>query len=259
MNTTQPANPPTGTAASSQSVAEEYLAQELLKARQVLRRTRLTNLALVALVGTYMSVVSATLTRFLQPQEAAQVASGIMVQHIQNNGPALAVRIEREIPRLIRNAPVHLLQQLPACRQEIEQSVGLEFRSRCAVFAKDLGTEMDHLIEAHKADIGRLLENAEDRAALRQILPDFEKAITGFLNTDSDGRLVKKHITELASALDQIDKRVDRLANGSELTTEEQKARRALAVLARVIDSQTALPENRQAALTGPTAESAGH
>jgi hypothetical protein len=246
---------PASPQAFNQAVAEAYLAQELHKARRILRRTRITSLVLIALVGTYMTVVSAMLTRFLQPREAAQVASGMMVQHIQNNGPALAVRLEREIPLLIRDTPVHLLQQLPACRQEIEKSLALEFRGRCSTFANELGTEMDRLIESHKADIGRLLENAEDREALRKILPDFERAITGFLNTDSDGRLVKKQIAELASTLAQIDQRVDRLANGSSLTTEEQKARRALAMLARIIDNQTALPDTRQAALTRKTAD----
>ncbi len=245
-----PANPP----ASSETLAEAYLAQEVVKARQLLRRTRLVSLGLIGLVGTYMTVASTLLNRFLRPREAAEITAGMMVRHIEDNGPDLAVRLEREIPRLIRDTPAHLLQQLPACRQEIEKSVALEFRGRCAAFAKDLGTEMDRLIETHKADIGRLLENADDRDALRRILPDFERAITGFLNTDSDGRLVKKHIVELASALAQIDQRVDRLANGSGLTPEEQKARRALAVLARVIDSQTALPDTGQAALTGKTA-----
>ena len=230
--------------------AEVYLAQEVHKARKSFRRTRLASLILIGLVGSYMTVLTAIMGRFLQPHEAAEVASGMLVQHLQTSGPALTVQLEREIPLVVRNAPLHLLQQLPVCREEIEKALALEFRSRCASFSGQLGAEMDRLIETHQTDIKNLLENAEDRAALRKILPDFERAITGFLNTDSDGRLVKKQIAELAATLAQIEQRVDRLANGSDLTAEERKARRALAMLARVIEDQTALPATGQASLT---------
>ena len=41
----------------------------------------------------------------------------------------------------------------------------------------------------------------------------------------------------------EVEKRMDRLANGGNLTPEERKARHALAVLAKVIDDNVKTPE----------------
>jgi hypothetical protein len=254
MKTEPLPGPATDEQVPSQTLAEAYLERELIKARRAFRRSGITSLIMICLVGTYMTVLSFVLIRFLQPREAAQVATGILVQHIQNNGPALAAQLEREIPLLIRKAPVHLLQQLPACREHLEKTLALEFHGRCAVFGIELGAQIDRLMEEHKNQIRGLLDNPGDRAQLRAFLPDLQQAITGFLNTDSDGRQVKKQIAELAATLTQIEQRVDRLANGTNLTLEEQKARRALAMLARVIENQTALPGPAQTASTPPRA-----
>jgi hypothetical protein len=54
---------------------------------------------------------------------------------------------------------------------------------------------------------------------------------------------VQEHITDLANGLKEIEKRMDHLANGSNLTPEEQKARRSLAVLAKAIKDKTKAPE----------------
>ena len=52
-----------------------------------------------------------------------------------------------------------------------------------------------------------------------------------------------EQINDLAAGLKDIEKRMDRLANGSNLTPEEQKARRTLAMLAKAIKDKTKVPE----------------
>ena len=230
-------------AATGETTAVAYIAQELPKARRALKRARITGLILICFVAAYMGVISTTLKKFLQPKEAAQVASGMLVQHIESAGPALAVQVEREIPLLIRHVPDYVIGQLPAYRQEAEKMVETEFQTHCAAFSKDLGTQLDKLIDEHKAEIKTLLESANDRAALRKTLPDLEQAITVFLTNDSDGRAVSKHVTELAAALQEIEKRMDRLATASNLSPEELKARRSLALLAKVIQDKANIPE----------------
>jgi len=64
--------------------------------------------------------------------------------------------------------------------------------------------------------------------------------VTDFVQHDADGRDLKKQIDELAVSLKDIEKRMDRLANATDLTPEEKKARRALAVIAKISASQAA-------------------
>ncbi len=235
----RPSSTAQNAAATGEAAASAYIAQELPKARKTLKRTRIVGLILVCLVGAYITMISVTMVRFFQPREAAQVASGMIVRHLDNDGPALAAEIEREVPLLIRQLPDYCLQELPRYRQEVEKGLERELRAYCASFSRDLGNQMDTLIDTHKAELKVLFENANDRAALRQILPNFDQLLTGFLKTDADGKQIQQRVTDLAAVLKEIEQRVERLANASDLTPEEQKARRSLAVLARAIKRNT--------------------
>lgn len=113
----------------------------------------------------------------------------------------------------------------------------------CAALGRQLGEHLDEQIETHQADLKTLLAHPNDRAVVRTVLSDLDQTITGFLTTDADGKVVQEHISDLAAGLKDIEKRMDRLANGSNLTPEEQKARRSLAVLAKAIKDKTKVPE----------------
>ena len=238
-----PATPPATPAPTGEAAAAAYIAQELPKARKAFKRTRLVGLVLIGLVGGYISVISVTLVKFFQPQEAAQIASGMLVQHIASDGPVLALQIERQIPLLIRQLPDYVIQQLPGYRQEVELALEVELQSHCASLGRELGKQMDELIASHQSDLKTLLAHPNDRAAMRAVLPDLDQTVTGFLTADADGKLVQAYINDLAGGLKEVEKRVDRLANGSNLTAEEKKVRRSLAVLAKAIKDQTKQPE----------------
>ena len=112
-----------------------------------------------------------------------------------------------------------------------------------------MGKQMDALITAHQSDLKALLARPNDRETIRTVLPDLDQTVTTFLTTDADGKLVQDYINDLAGGLKEVEKRVDRLANGSNLTPEEQKARCALAVLAKAIKDQTKQPETTPGAV----------
>jgi len=229
-------------APAGEATALAYITQELPKARQALKRARITGVILICIVGAYMAAISLTMSKFFQPKEAAQVASGMLVQHIESAGPGLAMQVEREVPLFIRRVPDYIVGQLPSYRKEAEKMVETEFQTYCDSFSKDLGTQLDKLINDHKAEIKTLLESANDRAALRKAMPDLQLAIASYLKTDSDGRAMSQHVADLATGLREAEKRMDRLANGANLTPEEQKARRSLAILAKVIQDNTKDP-----------------
>ena len=246
---TNPAPAPDTTGLTGETAAAAYIAAELPKARRTLKRTRIVGVILILGIAVYIGVISAYFVKFFQPLEAAQVASVMLTRHVADRGPALAVQIEQEIPALIRQLPDYLIKEIPGFRKGLQQSLENEYRGYCNTFARKLGEHTDVLIDEHKAEIKTLLENASDRAAIRKVLPDFDRAIAEFTRNDADGRALKKHIDEVAATLKEVEKRMNRLANGTNLTSEEQKARRALAILARAIEENTAMPEHASAPL----------
>ena len=242
-----PSPVPTTAAPTGEAAAAAYIAQELPKARKALRRARIIGWVLIGLIGGYITVISVTLVRFFQPQAAAQVASGMVLERVANDGPALAAQIERQIPLLIRQAPDYVIRQLPGYRREAEMVIETDLQSHCVTLAKEVGQQMDDLLATHQSDLKTLLEHPNDRAALRAVLPDLDQTITGFLRTDADGKVLQAQITDLASGLKEVEQRMDRLANATDLTLDEHKARRALAVLAKAIKDKTTLPETTPA------------
>lgn len=243
MNTQPaPSNTPEKAGPAGETAATAYLAQELPKARKTLKRTRIACIVLICFVGAYMGTISTIMVSFFQPKEAAQVASGMLVQHVRSDGPVLAAQFEREIPALIRQVPDYLIKEIPGYRIMLQQSLEAEYQVYCNSFSKDFADELDKLLDNHKAEIKTLLEKASDRAAIRKVLPDFDQVIDDFTKHDVDGKMLKRHIDDLASTLKEVEKRMARLANASDLTPEEQKARRGLALLAKVIDDNTKMP-----------------
>ena len=231
------------TPAETSDAAVAYISQELPKARKALKRTRIIGTLLICLVGGYISLISVTLVRMFQPRDAAQIASGMLMQHVASDGPALAAQVEREIPLLIRQLPDYVIGELPSYRQETEQALLGELQAHCAALSRQLGRQLDEQIDSHQSELKALLEHPNDRAVIRTVLPDLNQTITGFLTTDADGKVVREHITDLAAGLKEIEKRMDRLASGANLTPEEQTARRSLAVLAKAIKDKTKTPE----------------
>jgi len=243
MNAKLTSTMPQTTSTTGEAAAVAYLAQEVPKARKSLKRTRIVGVILLAVVGAYIGIICHIMVGFFQPNAAAEVASGMLIQHVRNEGPLLAAQVERQIPPLIRQAPDYLIQQLPVYRKDLEETLMTEYQAYCGSLSKDLGNQMDKLIDDHKADIKVLLESAGDRAAIRKVLPDFDQVVANFTKNDVDGKALKQHIDEMAATLKEVEKRMDRLANGSNLTLEEQKARHTLALLAKVIDDNVKTAE----------------
>ena len=192
------------------------------------------------------------MVNFFQPKAAAEVASGMLAQHAVKDGPIIAAKIEWGIPHLIHEVPDYLIGELPVYRKELQQSLETEYEAYCNSLSKDLGDQIDKLIDDHQAEIKTLLENAGDRDAIRKTLPDFDKVIAESMKNDPEGQALRERIDEWAAALKEVEKRMDRLANGSNLTPEEQKARHALGLLSKVIDANTKMPEAVSAPVIKP-------
>ena len=155
-----PAAAPDETPQTGEAVVAAYLAQELPKARQLLKRTRIICIVLILFVGAYIGIISTIMVNFFQPKAAAEVASGMLAQHVVKDGPILAAKIEWGIPHLIHEVPDYLIGELPVYRKELQQSLETEYEAYCNSLSKDLGDQIDKLIDDHQAEIKTLLENA---------------------------------------------------------------------------------------------------
>jgi hypothetical protein len=247
-----PAAAPKEAPLTGEAVLAAYLAQELPKARQLFKRTRIVCIVLILFVGAYIGVISTIMVNFFQPKAAAEVASGMLAQHAVKDGPILAAKVEWEIPHIIHEVPDYLIGELPVYRKELQQSLEAEYEAYCNSLSKDMGDQLDRLIDDHQAEIKTLLENASDRDAIRKTLPDFDRVIAESMKNDAEGQALRQHIDEWAAALKEVENRMDRLANGSNLTPEERKARYALALLSKVIDANAKMPEDISAPMTKP-------
>jgi hypothetical protein len=251
MNTEPtPAAAPKETAQTGEAFLAAYLAQELPKARVLLRRTRIVCVVLIVFIAVYIGTITTIMVNFFQPKAAAEVASGMLAQHAMKDGPILAAKVEWEIPHIIHQVPDYLIGELPVYRKELQQSLEAEYEAYCNSLSKDLGGQIDKFIDDHPAEIKTLLENANDRDTIRKILPDFDKGIADCMKNDPEGQALREHIDEWAAALKEVEKRMDHLANGSNLTPEEQKARYALALLSKVIDVNAKMPEDNPTPVT---------
>jgi cytochrome c553 len=242
-----PKTPQTG-----EAVLADYLAQELPKARQTLKRMRIVCIVLMLFVGAYMGVISTIMVSYFQPKAAAEVAGGMLMQHVAKDGPVLAARVETEIPPLIHQIPDYLIKELPVYRKQLQQSLETEYETYCNSLNKNLGDQLDKLIDEHKAEIKTMLANPNDRDTIRKNLPDFDRVINESIKNNVEGKALKERIDDWAAALQEVQNRMDRLANGSNLTPEEQKARHALALLSKVIQDNAKMPEAVPAPVTKP-------
>jgi len=229
---------------ATETTATDYISQELACSRKAFRRTRLIGAILICAVAAYIGIISYILTGLLQPVEAAHVASGLLTQRVMAVGPDFAASIEAQIITLLHQTPDYIKQQLPILRKEVEAQLEQEFRGYCVSMSSNLENKVNLFLDDHKAEVKLLLENANDRAAIRRILPSFDQMVADFVQNDADGRVLKKNIDDLGTALKEIDKRMNRLANATDLSVEERKARRALAVIAKVISDNSSIPSD---------------
>lgn len=243
MNPSSPTPVPENPALSGDAIAAAFLARELPNARKTLKRTRIIGIALIVFIAAYIGIISTIMVGFFEPKAAADVASGMLTQRVATQGEVLLSHLEREVPLLIRETPDYLINEIPDFRKQLQAALTADNEAYCNSLNHQWGAQMDEFIDAHKPEIRKLLENASDRDAIRKVLPDFDKLITETMQKDVEGQAAKEHIDAWAAALKEVDQRVDRLANGQNLTPEEIKARHALAMLSTSIKQTAQLPE----------------
>ena len=98
-----PVTPPV--ASSGEVVAENYVVNQLQKARVDLQRTRIIGIVLMVFVVGYLSYITIKFQQSLRPESAAEIANGIISQQIQDNGPEVAEQAKQRVQAMIAELP----------------------------------------------------------------------------------------------------------------------------------------------------------
>ena len=232
---------PAAAPASGASAAEQFLARELATARLALQRTRIAGTIVVVIVIGYMSFVASALNKQLEPKAAADFATTFIAAQVIEKTDALASQVKERIPALVAGLPDYLQRELPRHREALEARLEQDFKEHCTATSQQLGKHLDDFLQSHIVQIRTLLHTAEKKPELIQALaPDLEIEIVRYLSDKTAGdESLKDKIDHAHAELQKVEKQVDRLATGTNLTPQEKKVRHAIAIIARSAEQQT--------------------
>ncbi len=232
-------NPPA--AASNEQLAVTYVHEQLEKTRASLRTTQIVCVILVVIVVAYMGYVSAALRKEVEPKAAAKNALRIITIQVNEHATDVAEQIKKVVPNFVAQLPHYLTNQFPVFRANVESKVTSDLVTYSKSTSQELTKHLDHFLEAHKEKIGQFLKQSQDIETVRLMGPDLEAEILEYLKEKgTDGESVQDKFNHSLANLEHISTRLDRLAHATDLTPNEQKVRRAVAVLLKKADWESA-------------------
>lgn len=233
--TKQPVAP--SPASAAEAVATQFVAEELEKARSSLKKTRLVGIILLVFVASYMSFITISLTGFLEPKNAAEVANGVIAEQVDLKATDIADQLKTKIPSLIAQLPDFVVGKLPEYREALENKVETDLTDYCLTASAHMGKQMDDFLVEHKENIGTLLKTADDKESLKLLAADIEQELLSYLEQKNEsGESIKEKLDTSLDALKRIEKHVERLATAKDLTPQEKKTRRAIAIVSRKLE-----------------------
>lgn len=243
-NTTPTPPPVTGGAVVVESgdAADRYVASELQRERASLRTMRIISILLVLFVLAYLSYITNTFKSNLEPTTAANIASGVLMEQIDNNGPELVRQVKEQVPAYIEKTPDYALAELPKYREQLADKVEQDLTKYCTETSKDLSDKVDGLLEQHKDHIKGMLDSGNDPATVKQVGDDMKEMMQQYIHEKpASGESVGEQLDKALESLLDVQKRIHRLATAKDLTPQEKKARHAIAVLTQGINAHKEL------------------
>jgi hypothetical protein len=225
--------------AGNNRVAEQYVADQLGHARSSLRRTQILCVLVLCLVLGYVTFIVGTVSRYLQPKTAAEVATSLLTEQAEARTQEVAANLKREIPAFIARLPDLALEQLPDLRGTVETRIEAELAAYCQSTSSQLAKHLDSFLDEHKDKLKPLLAASRDSTAWDQLGEDLEKELVEYLQTKAgDGESLKEQFDKSLEALTTINERLHRLATEQNLSIDERKQRRAIAILVHAAKKQ---------------------
>ena len=231
------------------SVSEQYILDELAKSKLSLNRTRIFSIVSLLAAGTYLGFITVNLGAFLRPAQAAELARGLIAQRVEDQGPELITQARQQIPILIAQAPDYAMTQLPIYRQNLEDQFDKDLSSNLASGSDQLDKNLDDFMTTHKDEVKGALAAGADPAATKTLGDSITQEFLASLKTTKvNGESIQSKFDSSLESLTAVQKKMDRLANATDLTPQEKKTRHAIAIMTKTINRET--PHLAPAAVT---------
>lgn len=233
---------PVATSTSGDSMtAENFVHSELEAERKSLRITQIvSSLAALAVIG-YTGYIASTLNETLKPTVAANTATGLISTQVESGGEQLAGQIKEQIPRLIEKAPDYAIEQLPKYRVALENQIENDMTKYFTESSVTLSDSFDELLAANKDNISLMLKDGQDPVATKAVGDAIEAEMLDYVKTVSlKGETLSTKLDEADTSLNAVETRMAKLARNQNLTPQEKKARRAIGILTRTIETAKA-------------------
>jgi len=226
-----PGTPPDETAAA------QFLSAELVRARRALRATRIAGVAILLLVGGELAYITTRFTQALAPHAAAEIATGFVAEQVNDRGPEFAAMLKQKVPEFIAQTPDYALREMPNYRQALEDRLESEMTRYCQSSTQQLGQHLDTFLDQNKDKINTVLEAGSDPNAVKQLGPTLKSQLMDYLKEKPNGgESIGEKINMSLASLQEVRKTTHRLATGKNLSPNEKKARRAIAIMAHSVD-----------------------
>ena len=230
------------------SVAVQYVNDQLQKSAESLKRTRIVGVVLIVIVLAYMSFVTRGLMQYFEPASAANIAMGAISERVTDSAEDLSKQLQSGVPNWLGQLPDFALKQIPIARLEIESRIEKTLTDSAKLTASQLEKTVDLFLETSKDDIKTVLKDSQNIEVVRQLGPQLEKEMLSYLKArDAGQESIQDKFDHALADLDKVAARVERLAKATDLTPEEKRARRAIAVLLKKADWE-GIPHNTKKA-----------
>ena len=228
-------------------VAAKYVADQLQKARASLQKSRMVGIILLVVVLAYMTFLVKQLQPYLDPHQAAEMANAFITEQVDEKAKDISDQLKEKIPAMIAQIPDYALGKIPEYREALEDKVEADFTEYAHATSAQLGKHLDSFLANHVVQIKALLDSAKDPEKLKALGPDLENEIMEYLKEKpDDGESIKDKIDKSLDALKKMEAQVERLANATDLTSQEKKTRRAIAIIARTVDKNIEKPADEE-------------
>ena len=230
---------------SGEGVAERYVEHELTESRASLQRTQIIGGLLALFTIGYMAYLTSNFRASMEPKAAATIATGLATQRLDDLEPQFSEYIHDEVPKMIRKAPDEVIARMPDYRKELETRVETTLREQSQKGASQLDKQLDTFLAEHKEEVGQLLKDGQDPAAMEKFGTELETQFQSFLtDTKIGNETLQQKMDSALSTLKQVSDRTTKLAANKGLTPSEKNARKAVAMLMRRIDVAKAAEPN---------------
>jgi hypothetical protein len=218
--------------------AEEYVAKSLVLARRHLRTTMVLCVIFVLVTVVSMGSITVGFARSLEPHEAATIAKGLVDEHVNDQIPQFKQYLKEKVPILIAQVPEYVKQQLPIYRTNLETQIDTGLDHYADQTSQQFSDKFDKFLADNQTGVKSLIDNNQDPQAMKTFDTNLKKMLVEYLNTTQlDGETLQSIIDKSLSGLSDIDTKMKRLAGNKNLTDDEKKTRKAIAILLKSVDT----------------------